>query len=419
MSRDRYLALAAPIAARIEALAAITEMQGGLTRRYLTPEHRRAADMVLGWMREAGMSAQMDAAGNVVGRYEGSTAGAPALLLGSHLDTVRNAGKYDGMLGVVTAIACVDTLNQQGQRLDHAVEIFGFGDEEGVRFQSTLLGSRAIAGTLTPAMLEAKDRDGTTVRQALAAFGLDPSAIGTAARDPNKVVGYVELHIEQGPVLESLGLPVGTVTSIASLTRFAVDYRGEAGHAGTVPMGLRRDALAGAAEAVLEIERLARSEDGLVGTVGRIEASPGAGNVIPGAVNFSVDLRAPNDEQRKRAEAKLVALLNDVARRRKLDATVTKTLDEPAALCAPWIMEQIDQVIAAHGIRVHRLPSGAGHDGSAIVPLAGIGMVFLRCWKGISHNPAEAVEMEDIGIGCSVLLEVIRGFKVRVEVTRP
>lgn len=409
---ERYRALAEPIAARIEALAAITEMPGGLTRRYLTPEHKRAAELVLGWMREAGMSVHMDAVGNVVGRYEGRTSQAPALLLGSHLDTVRNAGKYDGMLGVVTAIACVDALNRQGQRLDHAIEVLGFGDEEGVRFQSTLLGSRAVAGTLTPEMLDAKDRDGTTVRQALVEFGLDPSAVAKAKRDPKSVVGYVELHIEQGPVLESLGLPVGTVTAIASLTRFAVEYRGEAGHAGTVPMGLRRDALAGAAEAVLEIERLARSEDGLVGTVGRLEASPGAGNVIPGLVNFSVDLRAPTDEQRKRAEARLMTLLNDVARRRKLDCSVTKTMDEPAALCAPWIMEQIDQAIAAHGIRAQRLPSGAGHDGTAIVPLAGIGMIFLRCRKGISHNPAEAVELEDIGIGCSVLLDVIRRFKV-------
>ena len=411
-TREHYLALARPICAKVDALAAITEMQGGLTRRYLTPQHRRANDLVLGWMRDAGMAAEVDAVGNVVGRYEGQRPGAPALLLGSHLDTVRNAGKYDGMLGVITAIACVDALNRQGERLDHAIEVLGFGDEEGVRFQSTLLGSRAVAGTLTPSMLEAKDRDGTSVKDALVAFGLDPSAIAGAARKPENVVGYVELHIEQGPVLESLGLPVGTVTAIASLTRFMVEYRGEAGHAGTVPMGLRRDALAGAAEAVLAIESLARGEDGLVGTVGRLEASPGAGNVIPGAVNFSVDLRGPTDAQRKRAEAGLTALLADIAKRRHLDCTVTKTLDEPAAVCAPWIMDQIDRAIAAHGIAVHRLPSGAGHDGSAIVPLAGIGMVFVRCRKGISHNPAEAVEAEDIGIGCSVLMDVIRRFKV-------
>ena len=244
------------------------------------------------------MSARLDAIGNVVGRYEGAVPGAPCLMLGSHLDTVRNAGKYDGMLGVVAAIDCVHALNARGTRLPFAIEVVGFADEEGVRFGSTLLGSRAIAGTFDPRLLDSRDGGGTSMRDALTAFGLDPERSGNAARRRADVLAYAELHIEQGPVLEAEGIPVGVVTAINGANRFTVDIEGFAGHAGTVPMDLRRDALAAAAECVLAIESRCAREPELVGTVGRLEAAPGATNVIPGHVRFTIDLRAPQDDRR-------------------------------------------------------------------------------------------------------------------------
>src|SRR5579862_7457366 len=267
------------IVRRINALAAISETPDNITRIFLTPQHRTAADLILGWMRQAGMAAHMDAIGNVCGRYEGDRPGLPALMLGSHYDTVRDAGRWDGPLGVITAIACVADLNRRGLRLPFAIEVVGFADEEGVRFASTLLGSRAIAGTFDESVLGARDRDGVSLREAITTFGLDPDHIGKAARIRGELLGYIELHIEQGPVLEQENLAVGVVTAIAGATRLAARLTGMAGHAGTVPMALRRDALAGAAECISTIEQSCRSGgDGLVGTVGTIHVAPGATN---------------------------------------------------------------------------------------------------------------------------------------------
>src|SRR6478672_5734411 len=266
----RRMVSAARILQRCDELARHSELAGGLTRIFLSPEHRAAAALVLGWMREAGMSAGLDDIGNAVGRYEGERAGLPCVMLGSHLDTVRDAGRYDGMLGVITAIECVAAL--EGRRLPFAIEVVGFGDEEGVRFGSTLLGSRAVAGTFDTTLLDRRGNDDITLREALAAFGLDPSRVGEAAHRSGDVLAYVELHIEQGPVLEAEGLPVGVVTAINGGYRFNVEVTGMAGHAGTVPMALRRDALAAAAECVLAIEAVAAGSPDVVGTVGRIEA---------------------------------------------------------------------------------------------------------------------------------------------------
>src|SRR5258705_4025393 len=274
---------------RCDALARHSELSGGLTRVFLSPQGRAANEAVLGWMREAGMQARLDPIGNVVGRFEGERPGLPCLMLGSHLDTVRDAGRYDGMLGVISAIECVDFLDKQKTRLPFAIEVVGFGDEEGVRFGTTMLGSRAIAGTLEPSELEAKDAQGVSIAEALRAFGLDPARIGEAKRQQGQVLAYAELPIQQGPVLEAEGLPVGVVTAINGFSRLRVTLTGTAGNAGTVPMHLRRDALAAAAECVLAVERIAKSDPELVGTVGRIEASPGAINVIPGRVVFTVD----------------------------------------------------------------------------------------------------------------------------------
>src|SRR6266481_5051377 len=306
---DRSLdpSLGHEIVRRIDALSAISETSSDLTRIFLTPEHRAAADLLLSWMREAGMRAHLDAIGNVCGRYEGDRPGLPCLMLGSHYDTVRDAGKWDGPLGLITAISCVEAMHRRGQRLPFAIEVIGFADEEGVRFASTLLGSRAVAATFDQSVLGAKDRQGISMREALSQFGLDPGRIGAAARSRSELHGYVELHIEQGPVLECESLPVGVVTAISGATRLAARLTGMAGHAGTVPMRVRRDALAGAAECIVAIEEFCRTDQGgLVGTVGYIHAMPGATNVIPGQVSFTIDIRAPTDVHRKRAVADIV-----------------------------------------------------------------------------------------------------------------
>ena len=250
------------IVGRINQLGAISETPEHLARIFLSPEHRVAADLVLSWMRDAGMAAHLDAIGNVCGRYEGDRPGLPCLMLGSHYDTVRDAGKWDGPLGLITAISCVADLNRRGRRLPFAVEVVGFADEEGVRFASTLLGSRAVAGTFVESALNSRDHTGVSMRDALVNFGLDPEHIGAAARARRELLAYVELHIEQGPVLERQNLPVGVVTAIAGATRLAANLTGMAGHAGTVPMALRRDALTGAAECITTIEELCRTDDG-------------------------------------------------------------------------------------------------------------------------------------------------------------
>src|ERR1700742_1977065 len=342
--------LGAEIVDRIDALAAISETPGHLTRIFLTREHRVAAERILGWMREAGMHAHLDAIGNVCGRYEGEAAGAPCLMLGSHYDSVRDAGKWDGPLGLITAISCVADLNRRGKRLPFAVEVTGFADEEGVRFASTLLGSRAVAGTFDEAVLNAKDRAGLSMRDALVQFGLDPKHIGAAARARRELHGYVELHIEQGPVLEGLNLPVGVVTAISGATRLAVRLTGMAGHAGTVPMLLRRDALAGAAECITTIEELCRTDEGgLVGTVGYIHAMPGATNVIPGQTSFTIDLRAATDPHRTRAVADIVRQIEAVAKRRNLVLQVDVTHENRTVPCAPWLRAQMAEAVAAEG----------------------------------------------------------------------
>ncbi len=403
------------ICRRIDELAAISEDLACLTRIFLSHQQRQASDLVLSWMRQAGMTAHTDAIGNVVGRYEGNLPGLPALILGSHLDTVRDAGKYDGMLGVVTAIACVDRLNCEGCRPEFAIEVIGFSDEEGVRFGTTMLGSKAVAGTFDPAVLTRVDRDGIGMDRALRDFGLDPENISAAAHSRDAVLAYVEFHIEQGPVLEMRGIPVGCVTSISGATRFEVEIRGQAGHAGTVPMTDRKDALAAAAECVLAIETRCNGEPGLVGTVGRLETSPGAINVIPGLVRFTIDLRAPDNTQRMRCADDIVEKIEQISDRRGVAQTMRKIHDMAAAPCAGWLMEQIDSSLIGEGIPAFHLPSGAGHDGMAMIDLADIGMIFLRCAGGISHNPAEAISVADAEIGANVLLRFIRDFQPKAQ----
>src|SRR6266851_1700812 len=403
------------IVRRIGALSAISETPDHLTRTFLTTEHRAAAYLLLSWMREAGMrAAHLDAIGNVCGRYEGDRPGLPCLMLGSHYDTVRDAGKWDGPLGLVTAISCVGAMHKRGQRLPFAIEVIGFADEEGVRFASTLLGSRAVAGTFDESVLGAKDRQGISMREALSQFGLDPGRIGAAARSRSELHGYVELHIEQGPVLECESLPVGVVTAISGATRLAASLTGMAGHAGTVPMLLRRDALAGAAECIVAIEEFCRTDaGGLVGTVGYIHAMPGATNVIPGQVSFTIDIRSASDAHRKLAVADIVRQIETIARRRKLLLQVDVTHDNRTVPCAPWLRRQVADAIAGEGYRVFELPSGAGHDGMAMIDVADVAMVFVRCRGGISHHPDEHTDTSDVDAGARVLLRLIENFRPR------
>jgi allantoate deiminase len=408
----KALSLGEEIVGRINHLATISENKGNLTRIFLTSEHRAAADLIMGWMREAGMSAHLDAIGNVCGRYEGERPRLPCLMLGSHYDTVRDAGKWDGPLGLITAISCVADLNRRGRRLPFAIEVAGFADEEGVRFASTLLGSRAIAGTFNESVLASKDSSGKSMRQALIEFGLDPDHIGAAARVRGELLAYIELHIEQGPVLETVNLPIGVVTAIAGATRLAARLTGMAGHAGTVPMALRRDALTGAAECISGIEELCRTDDAsLVGTVGYIHATPGATNVIPGQAHFTMDIRAPTDNHRKRAVSEIVRQIEAIAKRRKLELQIDVTHENRTVPCAPWLREQVAAAVAAEGYPVFQLPSGAGHDGMAIVDIADVAMIFVRCRGGISHHPDEHVDLADADAGARVLLRLIENFR--------
>ena len=399
--------LARQVMHRIDELSAISETPGILTRRYLTAEHRRANELVGHWMSGAGMDTWQDAAGNIIGRYDSAQGNAPALIIGSHLDTVVNAGKFDGMLGVLCGVACVQALFQTGRRLTYPIEVIGFADEEGVRFGTTYLGSRAVTGQLDPSLFEQTDAAGISFRQALIDFGLEADQIGQAARHADDVLAFLELHIEQGPVLEALGRPAGAVTAINGQTRLSVTITGEAGHAGTVPMGLRRDALAVAAEGVLAVERECDGNDDVVGTVGILRVTPGAINVIPGEANFTVDIRAKDDVDRRIVVAEVSRAVQEAAEQRNCFAQISVLHEAVSAPCAERMIKIIERAIATVGFEPCRMPSGAGHDAAAMAEFCDVGMVFLRSERGISHNPAERTSEEDVTAGINIMMKVL------------
>lgn len=401
------------ISKHIDELAKVSADAERLTRIYLTPTHREAVDLVVQWMRNAGMNTRLDAVGSVVGRYEGQSAGAPSVLLGSHIDTVRNAGKYDGNLGVLTAIAVVGRLHASGTRLPFAVEVIAFGDEEGVRFTSTLGGSRALAGAFDPKILEERDSDGITRREALIAFGSDPRKIAAEARDPGKTLAYLEVHIEQGPVLEAEKLPLAVVTAINGASRGSVTVTGRSGHAGTVPMTMRQDALLATAEMALAIEARARQETDLVATVGRVEIANAATNTVPGQVIFTLDVRSPSDTKRKAALADIKAQIKAIALRRQVKAQVSITYDAPAATCDARLSDALADAMAGEGLTPRRMPSGAGHDAMAFRGRIPFTMLFVRCKGGISHHPDEFASTDDIDKAARVLEHFLRTFQPR------
>jgi allantoate deiminase len=395
------------IAGRLDELARCTDDPPRLTRTFLSPALRRAHDLVGTWMREAGLDVCIDAIGNLIGRRE-STSGARTLLVGSHLDTVRDAGRFDGALGVVLAIECATAL--RNRKLPFALEVLGFSDEEGVRFQSAYLGSRVIAGTLDPQLLDLRDTEGLTMAEAIRAWGSDPSALPAEARSPQDVAGYLEVHIEQGPVLQERDLPVGIVTAISGQTRARLAFRGKAGHAGTVPMSSRRDALCAAAELILTAERSAQQTPGLVATVGQIAASPGASNVIPGDVDITLDVRHQDDVIRNAAWESLRSAGADIAGRRDIACDFATIQESNSVPCDPGLRGVLADSIRSQGLAVCELPSGAGHDAVALATLCPVAMLFVRCRDGVSHHPEEFASESDIAVALDVLVGAVERF---------
>lgn len=436
-------------------VAPYSDLPDSLYRSYLTPAHRAALDRVEAWMVEAGMAVRIDPAANLIGRYDAVTPDAPALIIASHIDSVRDGGRYDGPLGVMLGIEAVAAL--LGRRLPFAIEVIAFGDEEGSRFPAAMLTSRAVAGTLDASALDMADAHGVSVADALAETGLDVTAYLTAARAPGTTLAYLEAHIEQGPLLEAEGLAVGTVTGIAAQLRYEVTVTGTAGHAGTTSMPLRRDALAGAAEMILAVERIARAAaSDLVATVGRLEASPGAANVIPGSATFTLDVRAGTAARRDEAAADILEAIRDIAGIgsshaarfsresrnprlqavpcvapgpplsrgngsvirgdvgiRNLDIAIDLIHDLPASPCDPALMDLLDAATTAAGQPVRRLVSGAGHDAMVMAALCPTAMLFVRCRGGVSHNPAEHVDPAD----AEIALNIMSGFIARLGAT--
>jgi allantoate deiminase len=390
---------AATVLERCARLGEVSEEPDRLVRRFATAAMREANKLVGGWMREAGLDVRTDAAGNLIGRRGG---GERTLVLGSHLDTVIDAGRYDGPLGVLAAIAVVERLPE----LPFAIEVVGFADEEGVRYPTSFLGSSALAGSFRPAWLELRDSGGVTLAEALREFGGDPEDIASATR--TDLLGYCELHIEQGPVLERRGAPVGVVTTITGQTQAELTFRGEAGHAGTVPMSERRDALAAAAEWMLAAEAVARGRPGLVSTVGRIGVEPGARNVIPGEAWLTLDVRHTDDAERRAAVAELRAEAERLAAGRAVALRWDDRGETAAVPTSPALTERLAAAVEAGGLRAEALPSGAGHDGVAMAAVAPIAMLFVRCERGISHNPAEAVAEADVAVALDVLERFVR-----------
>jgi allantoate deiminase len=363
---------------------------------------RRANALVGGWMGEDGLAVRLDAAGNLVGRRGGAPAGAPVLLLGSHLDTVRDAGAYDGPLGVLVALEALAALG--GRPLGFDVDLYAFADEEGLRYGTAYLGSAAVAGTLAPETLELRDAGGVRLADALHAHGGDPHDLAAASRRGDRLLGYVEVHIEQGPALEARGAALGVVSAIAGATRAQVTYTGRAGHAGTVPMALRRDALAAGAEWLLAAEAAGRASPGLVATVGRLDAEPGAVNVVAGEARALLDVRHPDDAVRRRAVADLRAAAGAIAAARGVEVAWRTLLDAPAVTMDPRLTGLLR---AAAGPGAPVLPSGAGHDAVALAALAPVAMLFVRCAGGISHHPDESVTQEDAGEAVRALTELL------------
>jgi allantoate deiminase len=389
----RFTNLANEVMARCQRLASFSEDAGGTRRTFLSPPMRDCHREVSSWMKLLGMTVSVDAVGNLRGFYPGASPGAPRILIGSHLDTVPNAGAFDGILGVVLAVVLVESLD--GMKLPFGIEVLGFSEEEGVRFGVPFIGSRALVGRVDEELLQRKDAQGISVRKAIQDFGLNPNDISKAVLRED-VLGYLEFHIEQGPVLESLGRPLAVVEAIVGQNRLEFTFSGQANHAGTTPMKLRHDALAAAAEWIVAVETLARRTAGIVATVGFVEAKPGAMNVIAGEARATLDIRHASDGARTEALDELIRLAESIAARRGVTAKWRTLLAQHAVAMDPFLTEQIEHSIQKAGCELHRMASGAGHDAMILAEKIPAAMVFLRTPGGISHDPAESVHLDDV-----------------------
>jgi allantoate deiminase len=381
------------VIAHCKTLASFSEDAGSTRRTFLSPPMRDCHREITKWLTAAGAEVTVDAAGNLRGFYGSAQPAAPRLLLGSHLDTVPNAGAYDGILGVVIAIALVESL--QNRRLPFAIEVVGFSEEEGVRFGLPFIGSRALVGTLDEELLNRQDTNGISVRDAIRNFGLNPSDIPRTLLSDD-TLAYLEFHIEQGPVLESIGRSLGAVDAIAAQTRMMFEFLGRANHAGTTPMHLRHDAIAAAAEWIVTVERTAQIHPGLVATVGQIEAKPGATNVIAAEARVTLDVRHKSNDIRDGAVDALVRQAHEIGERRGLTVRQNILLSQRAVAMDPFLVDQIQEAIRSTGCQPHRMTSGAGHDAMILAEKVPAAMIFLRSPGGISHDPAESVEVEDV-----------------------
>lgn len=380
---------------RLDEAARCSAPGAGVTRLFCSQEHRDVLPTISRWMEQAGLAPQLDAAGNLVGRCPRAQAGEKTFIMGSHQDSVIEGGKYDGMLGVALPILALEALKREGVTLPFGIEVVAFGDEEGVRFPTTLVGSKALAGNVTPDQLDAQDAQGVTLAEALTAFGCNPEQIPAVARDPANTIGFLEVHIEQGPILEQQHHAVGIVTALTGIERHKVTLRGKAGHAGTTPMPMRYDALVGAAEMVLAVDSVLQRTDKLVGVVGKLDVHPNAVNVIPAEVTFTVELRSPERVIRQHGREVITMVLETVAKRRGLILNIERTYSADGVGCADWMMTTLEEACTNVGQPAERLFSGAGHDGLAIQALTDIGMLFVRCKDGLSHHPDEAISAED------------------------
>jgi allantoate deiminase len=395
---------AARIIARCREIASCTEVPGEITRRFLTPPMHDVHALLRDWMEAAGMTVQVDAIGNLRGFWPGLKPGSPRLLIGSHLDTVPNAGAFDGILGVVLGVAIVERL--RGDLLPFAIEVIGFSEEEGVRFSKPFLGSLALVGKLDADTLARTDRSGISVRQVIEAYGLDPTQLPAAAL-ANETFAYLEFHIEQGPVLESEDMSLGIVEALVGQTRMELIFAGQANHAGTTPMHMRHDAMAAAAEWIVAVEDLARSHNGLVATVGRLEAAPGAGNVIAGRVAASLDIRHADDSVREASVISILKLAETAATRRGVHVTSSKQLEQPAVPLHPHLTTLLNKAAAQAGFPAHRMTSGAGHDAMILAPKIPSAMLFLRSPGGLSHHPDETVLAQDVEAALATAMEFL------------
>ncbi|AUC88836.1 allantoate amidohydrolase [Alteromonas sp. MB-3u-76] len=408
---SEFAELATQVMARCEMLGTLSQNPNCLDRRYLTDQHRLANQLASGWMIEAGMTTWQDAVGNIWGRYTSTVPNAPRLILGSHLDTVPNGGKYDGMLGVVAAISMVAMFDGLQRKLPFHIDIVGFCDEEGTRFGTTLLGSRALTGKWQDSWRNLKDEDGISLAQAMENFGLNFDEVSSASISRTDILGYIELHIEQGPVLEQENLPVGVVSAIAGAQRFTITIEGMAGHAGTVPMSMRFDALAASAEMILAVERISHQRPGVVATVGKIDNAPNGVNVISGRTHFSLDIRSEDDALRDTVLAEIMQNFGEIAAKRKVTLSVEQTHSAPAVLCDDNLKQALVHGVELSGIAPRVLASGAGHDAMAMADICPVAMLFTRCKGGISHHPGESIKESDVEASLSVLFKTIENLR--------